>query len=203
MEKLHNLNKSDLIKATNVLADAFKDDPVWNKAFEHEQDYENKFKSFFETPLRYTGKYGTIFSPSKNLEGVATLIPGKYADMTIWRMILSGAMVSALRMGSNASNRLAPLFKQLSQDRKRIMKNRKFNYLLIIGVAIRYQGKGYGKKLLDKITEVSDKEGVAVYLETETEKNVPLYEKFGFKVVNKITVPKMDLPMWQMVREVN
>jgi hypothetical protein len=40
-----------------------------------------------------------------------------------------------------------------------------------------------------------------IYLETETEKNVRMYERFGFTVVKQITLPVINLPMWEMVRE--
>ena len=41
---------------------------------------------------------------------------------------------------------------------------------------------------------------VPLYLETETENNVAMYEKYGFKVVKKTTLPIINLPMWEMVR---
>ena len=40
---------------------------------------------------------------------------------------------------------------------------------------------------------------IPVYLETESKKNVGFYEKLGFEVLKKITVPILDLPMWEML----
>lgn len=39
-----------------------------------------------------------------------------------------------------------------------------------------------------------------LYLETETGRNVAMYERFGFEVIRRITLPVVDLPMWEMVR---
>ena len=43
-------------------------------------------------------------------------------------------------------------------------------------------------------------EGKPIYLETETEENVSLYKKFGFEILKKITLPELNLPMWEMIR---
>jgi hypothetical protein len=47
----------------------------------------------------------------------------------------------------------------------------------------------------------SDRTGVPLYLETETEDNRDMYEHLGFKLLREITLPEIDLPMWQMLRE--
>jgi ribosomal protein S18 acetylase RimI-like enzyme len=72
---------------------------------------------------------------------------------------------------------------------------------LIIGVASEFQGQGFGGKLLRALIEESEQVGVSIYLETETEKNVRMYERLGFSLLNQITLPVLDLPMWEMVRE--
>lgn len=41
-----------------------------------------------------------------------------------------------------------------------------------------------------------------MYLETQNEKNVSLYEKYGFHVIEKKDLPEpMNLPFWFMVRD--
>ena len=94
------------------------------------------------------------------------------------------------------------IFKPMEDDRKRHMSDRRFVYLQIIGVARDFQGKGYGGRLLRALLEQCDQEGVPLYLETETEDNVDMYKKFGFRVLQVINLPVLDLPMWEMVREV-
>lgn len=51
--------------------------------------------------------------------------------------------------------------------------------------------------MLDRI----DKEGLPSYFETHDEKNVPLYEHFGFKVIEKANIPGLDVTNWAMLRE--
>jgi hypothetical protein len=45
-----------------------------------------------------------------------------------------------------------------------------------------------------------ESEGLPCFLETQNEKNVPLYEHFGFEVIYRETIPEVELTNWGMVR---
>ena len=198
---LYKVQKRDITQVGKVLADAFQHDPLWNKIFEGESDLETRFRAFFEVPVRYCLKYGEVYAPSENLEGAVAWVSGKYADMTMWRILCSGAMGAAIRMGANASKKMGPVFKPVTEDRNEHMAGRTFLYLLIVGVATELQGKGFGRKLIDAAIEKSESEGLQLYLETEAEENVKMHEHFGFRLLKRITLPIVDLPMWEMVRK--
>jgi ribosomal protein S18 acetylase RimI-like enzyme len=198
---LYRVQKADIARVVKVLTDAFQRDRLWNKIYEGEFDLEKRFRAFFEVPVRHCLKYGEVYTPSDYLEGVVAWVPGKYADMTAWRIIRSGAMGAAMRMGSNASKKMGTVFKPVTEDRREHMAGHAFLYLLIVGVATELQGKGFGRKLIDAAIEKSEREGLQLYLETGTEENVKMYEHFGFSLLKRITLPIVDLPMWQMVRK--
>jgi len=198
---LYRVQKGDIARVVRVLADAFQHDPLWNKIFEGESYLEKRFQSFFEVPVRHCLKYGEVYAPSDNLEGVVAWVPEKYADMTVWRMIQSGGMGAAMRMGSNASKKMGPVFKPITEDRHEHMAGCNFLYLLVVGVATELQGKGFGRKLISAAIEKSEREGLQLYLETETEENAKMYEHFGFSLLKRVTLPIVDLPMWEMVRK--
>ena len=81
------------------------------------------------------------------------------------------------------------------------MGGRDYVYVMIVGVDPEHQGQGFGSKLLRALIEESDRTGVPIYLETETEDNVSMYEHLGFKVLAKITLPVVEVPLWEMLRE--
>jgi len=198
---LYKVQKRDIVGASKVLADAFQRDPLWNKIYEGDPDIEKRFHAFFEGGVRYCLKYGEIYAPSEDLEGVIGLVPGKYADMSWWRAIRSGTMSVGMRMGLNAAKKMGTIFKPVVKDRREHMAGCAFLYVLVFGVATELQGKGFGRKLIDAAIEKSEREGLHLYLETETEENVKMYEYFGFRPLKKITLPIVDLPMWEMVRK--
>ena len=43
--------------------------------------------------------------------------------------------------------------------------------------------------------------GLPVYLETETEANVRSYQRLGFRVLETMTLPVVELPAWLMLCE--
>jgi len=198
---LYKVQKRDIVRASKVLADAFQRDPLWNKIYEGDPDIEKRFHAFFEGGVRYCLKYGEVYAPSENLEGVIGLVPGKYADMNWRRMIRSGTMSVGMRMGLNTAMKMGTIFKPVVEDRQEHMAGCAFLYVLVFGVATELQGKGFGRKLIDAAIEKSEREGLHLYLETETEENVRMYEHFGFRLLKKITLPIIELPMWEMVRE--
>ncbi len=59
-------------------------------------------------------------------------------------------------------------------------------YLPAIGVEPLSQGKGYGSTLLACGLKVCDRQHVAAYLEATNPSNIPLYQRFGYKVCGEI-----------------
>jgi len=198
---LYRVQQGDIVQASKVLADAFQYDPVWNKIYEGDPDIGKRFQAFFEGGVRYCLKYGEVYAPSNDLEGVMGLVPGKYADMNWRRAIRSGTMGVGMRMGLNAAMKIGTIFKPVTKDRRENMAGCAFLYVLFIGVATELQGKGFGRKLIDTAIEKSEREAQHLYLETETEENVRMYKHFGFNLLKRITLAMVDLPMWEMARE--
>lgn len=198
------MTRRDIAKAGAVLADAFRHDPVWTKIFEREANDDRKMGAWYEGSIRYCLKYGMVYATSEHLEGIAGCVPGEFADMTVWRMIWSGASGSGVKMGIRMAMRalkMAAVFEPLEADRRANMKGRAYIYLMIIGVASQHQGQGLGGKLLRALFEKSERAGIPLYLETETERNARMYERLGFRLINQISLPVLALPVWEMVRE--
>lgn len=69
-------------------------------------------------------------------------------------------------------------------------------YLDFVGVDPAYQGRGYGTSLvLDGLTR-AHASGTAGFLLTETPRNVVLYERLGFVVVEQADAPGGGPPIW-------
>jgi ribosomal protein S18 acetylase RimI-like enzyme len=74
-------------------------------------------------------------------------------------------------------------------------------YLQAIGVDPLSQGKGYAGRLLRPMIARMDEERLPCYLETLVEKNVRLYEHFGFEVIEEAPIPRTNLTNWAMLRK--
>ena len=73
-------------------------------------------------------------------------------------------------------------------------------YLSALGVEPDRQGEGIGTALLQPVLDRCDRDRVPAYLETATARNVLLYERLGFDVVEELTLPGTDVHGWLMVR---
>jgi len=198
---LYRLQKKDSQRAAMVLTDAFEHDPIWQVLLSDATPTQKV--GAFETPLLYCLKYGQVYATSENLEGIAAWVPGEWAAMTPWRMVRSGAMRAALKLGWKTAKKMEPVYAPLEAHRQETMQGKTFIYLQIIGVAAACQGQGFGGKLLRALIEECERSGTSLYLETETESNVRMYERFGFVVIKEIVLPIINLPMWEMVRDLS
>jgi ribosomal protein S18 acetylase RimI-like enzyme len=75
-------------------------------------------------------------------------------------------------------------------DREAKIKSRKPDipmvYLWFIGVSPKMQGRGKGSALLAAIMEQSAKIQLPLYLETSTARNLPWYDRFDFKIYDRL-----------------
>ncbi len=59
-------------------------------------------------------------------------------------------------------------------------------YLPVIGVDPAHQGEGIGAALMKHATTTLVEQGALSYLESSTPRNVPLYQRFGFEIMDQI-----------------
>ncbi|MBD3393296.1 MAG: GNAT family N-acetyltransferase [Chitinivibrionales bacterium] len=199
-ENLYRLQKKDLLRVGDVLADAFRHDPLWNALFAGVKDFVKKYPAFFQTPVAYAMGFGDAYAISENLEGIIAWVPGRFASMSPWRIIRSGALSYGMKIGFDMGRRMSVL-SVIMKDRKEAMKAKQHIYLFILGVPAALQGRGHGTTLVRALVEQADRDGAWLYLDTETETNARWYERFGFSVAREVVIPKVNLPMWEMIRE--
>ncbi len=61
-------------------------------------------------------------------------------------------------------------------------------YLPLLGVDPAHQGRGLGSALLSHALAQCDRDGIPAYLESSNPRNIPLYERHGFRAIGKIQV---------------
>ena len=75
-------------------------------------------------------------------------------------------------------------------------------YLFILGTEPAAQGQGLGSALLAQVLARVDAEGMPVYLESSSERNLALYGRHGFEVTSEVAIPggPRIWPMWREPR---
>ncbi|WP_063255105.1 GNAT family N-acetyltransferase [Neobacillus niacini] len=68
-----------------------------------------------------------------------------------------------------------------------------------IGVDPDFKGKGLSTKLIAPFISEAQMKNIPVYTETTTPLNVGLYEHFGFKTMEKRSIPQKKLTVWSLL----
>lgn len=201
LQGLYVVSKREIPKATEVLTAAFKDDPLFTRLFGNAEERSQKYSKVANMMLRHCFTYGAVYASSEHFEGIIAVTQDRHTYITTWQLIRSGGIVPFLGIGLRSLMKVAGSLTPMDGVRRNRMKNRAYAYINVIGVAPEYQGKGYGGKMLRSMLKASDEAKLPTYLETETESNVALYERFGFTTCMQMKLPIIDQPMWTMIRE--
>lgn len=201
---LHKISNQEIDKAAQVLANGFSDDPLMKNLFKG----KNKQKGILLSAkmfLKYYQKYGAIYADSKDIKGVIIISQDKESFISFSKMVLTGAIIPALKMvfvsGFDFIPRLVAL-SRLDDLRQEYHQKNSFIYIQMLGVAKENQGKGIGKTLLNAVFKKSKQLKLGVYLETESEANVRFYNKLGFETIKQIKLTTINQTMWTMEKTI-
>jgi GNAT superfamily N-acetyltransferase len=64
-----------------------------------------------------------------------------------------------------------------------------------------HQGRGLGSEILSTVLERADSAGVATYLEASCERNLHLYRRHHFEVIEDVSLLGKGPTIWRMWRE--
>ena len=74
-------------------------------------------------------------------------------------------------------------------------------YLGYLGARRDRQGQGLGTQMLREVLACADTDGVPAYLESSNERNLPLYERNGFRLIGDLRALGHGPTIWRMWRE--
>jgi len=197
---LLRLKKDQVGPAAETLARAFGQDPKMDYFAPDEEKRLEIARHHFEFLLRYGQIYGEVYATSPHLEGVAVWLPAKKVEITLWRALRAGLFRFRKGVGKEALERILSFSEYLDGLHRRHMPG-PHHYLFFIGVDPAHQGKGYASRLIRPVLVRLEREGLPCYLVTQNEKNVALYEHYGFRVIEHTVVPRTEVGNWAMVWE--
>jgi len=72
-------------------------------------------------------------------------------------------------------------------------------YLFVLGTDAPFQGQGLGSRLIRDVLDRCDRQGLPAYLESSNPRNVPFYERHGFRVQREMDLGDGTVvrPMWR------
>jgi ribosomal protein S18 acetylase RimI-like enzyme len=196
---LLRLTMAEVKLAAEVLARAFQDYTVSVYFAPDEAERRKRQPFMFRSLVRSGVKYGEVYATSSKMEGVAVWFSPDSRRESFWDYIVSGQFLKQWLEGSVMLAMQKALAEYAAAVRARCVSSRHW-YLQLLGVDPAYQGQGCAGRLLRPMLARADTEGVPCFLETQAEKNVALYEHFGFRVAEEGIIPGSSVKSWAMVR---
>ena len=182
-----------------MLSKAFKDE--LKDIFPDPEERRVKEPIVNEFFLRRDYSYSKAFITSPNLEGIAVWMHSdKRERRPFWRILNSGAIWQAIRIGIKPLRKIQAYDQYIERKHKELVPHKHW-YLAVLAVDPQHQRKGYASKLLNEMLSYIDEEGLPCYLETDGEKNVSMYQRFGFEVVDEFVVPGTKDRLVAMLRK--
>ena len=172
--KISFLEKSNIQEASRILSEAMRNVPLHIAVFQGHGEKERKLieKMFFEL--------------LSDLPGITFLAKINRQIVGVMRMkTCNGSKVSKEHAQREVVANLDWRKSYWHNEWARHDPSDQHWHLGPVGVLPSYQGKGIGSKLLSRFCQEVDACISPAYLETDTDKNVRFYERFGFEVVNE------------------
>jgi len=193
------LEISDLDQAAEVISLAFADDPLCAFMLPFKRTRVKTLRKFFRA-------YGTVNILNQNgygvgepIIGVALWIKPPKKDVSISVKSLGLFLPLVFTYYPIGCIRAGEILKQIDILHQKYA-NEPHYYLDNIGVLPSERGKGISTKLISPFLEKADEEKVVVYTDTVTQKNVTLYEHFGFHCMEEYAVDGTGITIWALRR---
>lgn len=190
---------SDVAPMAAVLARAFADDPFYRYLAGDAPERNERMRAGWIGLLRHSSNGLSDTHTTDDHAGVALWQPPGYSGPGF---VDSLRLLPSVRRLAGGYGRLREVSRAVSalEERRRHHAPGPHYYLSALGVEPARQGEGIGTALVQPILERATADGVTAYLETATARNVLLYERLGFVVVEELTLPRTDVHGWLMRR---
>ncbi len=202
LDNLFKLTPEYVKEAIKVAGSAFQDDPIMVFTYPDEEERKQNSQYGFYMLYNYGIKYGLTYATSKNLEGITIWLPPKKIYPSTWTMMRYGGFYTMRKVGLKlkAMKRSMTVFKYEEERHKELAP---FDHWYFQNIAVKpeEQGKGYGGLLISTMIKNIESDGLPIYVETNTEKAVSIYQKYGFEILEHVIIPETDVPLWCMLRK--
>ena len=171
---------SDKNTIVEILAGSFNDNKSVNYIVKQDKLRRERIKKLMAYSFDVCNSFGRVVL-SENKKACALIIfPDK--KRTTLRSTLRDVNLITNCIGLGGLTKVVFREKKI----KSLQPEQLLYYLWFIGISPEEQNKGIGSNLLTEIIWDSEKENRTLCLETSTEKNIPWYQKFGFKIYSEL-----------------
>lgn len=190
--------RDEIPQLAAVLARAFAADPFFSYLAGTAPERNQRMRDGWSGILRHASAGLSATWTTEDLAGAAIWLPPGRKPSLLDNLRL---MPDMARLAGWRRLRLVADALEVLDARRHAHVPGPHYYLSALGVDPERQGGGLGTALMRPVLDRCDRDGVPAYLETATARNVLLYERAGFEVVEQLVLPKTDIDGWLMRRQ--
>jgi ribosomal protein S18 acetylase RimI-like enzyme len=183
-----------------VLGRAFAEYEVLRHYFPDQTRRHTIANTFVFIGLAVCLKYGEVHATSQKMEGVAAWLPPGKAPFGGWQILRSVPLPTLVRFGRQGARRMQAYGRFVDNLHRKLLPYPHW-YLQVIGVDPVYHGQGFSSRLIRPMLERIDRERMPCSLETNIDKNVAIYRRFGFEVISEDEMPGTPVTSFLMLRK--
>ena len=196
---LYIVQEKDLDRLAEVAADAYKDYPLHNWFTKGKYDPKAS-KLIMQISLRTMSEDAVVYADSEEINGFAVWLPFGFTGSKTLPFLANGGMSLILHSGPGIIGRLLTYETYAMNLKKEFTDNYDW-YLYNLYIRKDAQGKGMASKLMRPMLQFCDDERMVVYLETNKQSNVGLYQHYSFELMKEEQIPKSTVTHYAMVRD--
>ena len=195
---LYLVSKKEIDKLAEGAMDAYQNYPLHN--WLSGGTYNPLLsKLLMKVSLKTMIDNGIIYADSSELNGFTAWMPPNYTGTKALPFMLKGGFNLIRNFGFDIIKKLTE-YDDFAMNLKKKFTEHNDWYLFNLSVKKDAQGKGIASKLLNPMLEFLNKQNSVCHLETNRDTNVPFYEHFGFKMMEKGFIPQSDVMHYAMTK---
>jgi GNAT superfamily N-acetyltransferase len=197
---LYQIDRRMALPVIGMLARAFSRYPLLTHFYPNAGQRALVTINMLALPVFTCLRYGRVYATSERLEGAAVWTPSQDYPAGFWRLLRSVPWRYVWGNAGPTAGRLLYVDHFINEIHQRLAPFPHY-YLEILGVDPSYQKQGFSSRLIKPMLTSLDQKKIGCYLETQDPQDVPVYQHFGFKIIDHSAIPDTPLYSWALWRE--
>ena len=200
LKQLVKLDSAHIQPASETLTRAFYDYSLFKYFYPDAEERQKYMPATFQGSIKRCLMFGEGYGTSPYMEGIVLWLPSKRVKLTFWQMLRCGKLgkvfkekKEAIRKAKQFDDYVIPMHKKLMPE--------EHMYLWVLGIDPSFQGGGLTTRLVAPMLERLDRRHLPCFVETHAEKNVPIYQHFGFEILDESFLPGTEIGHWALGRK--
>jgi hypothetical protein len=191
------LEESRAEPLANILSRIFSAEPPFPYLIPDAEERRAALPGLFSSAIRASQLYGQSFTTPAVEGGSLWIAPDR--NLTIGHVMRTSHPSRPSRMSWSSLKRCLTLGTRMEQVRRRLARHPHW-YLVALGVGSSSRENTLREALIEPVIARADSDSLPCYVETFHERDLPFYERHGFRIEGSGRIPGSSLDFWAMMR---